>query len=236
VFETSTSQTVHMPTVREVVMTALVDPPKPRMRGWLHAGAAMASVITGIVMVTVASALGSWHAGVPTGVYAMTILALFSVSGLYHRLDWGPTGHAIMKRLDHSMIFIFIAGTYTPIAVLALPHHTAVVVLSVVWTGAGAGALLKLAWPSAPRWIGVPLYLGLGWVAAFILPDLLRGAGLAALLLIAVGGLAYTLGGIAYAFKRPDPYPATFGFHEVFHACTILAATCHYIAIWLIVL
>jgi hemolysin III len=222
-----------VPTVTELV-AALVEPAKPRMRGWLHAGAAVASVVTGVALVAVAAALRSWHAGIPTAVYAVTILGLFGVSGLYHRLTWGPTGHSVMKRLDHSMIFVFIAGTYTPIAVLALPHHTAVVVLIVVWSGAFAGALMKLVWPGTPRWVGVPIYIGLGWVAAFILPSLLRGGGVAALVLIAIGGLAYTLGGIAYAFKRPDPYPATFGFHEVFHACTIVAATCHYIAIWLI--
>jgi hemolysin III len=230
---TRPEQTEAVPTVSELV-AAFVEPVKPRMRGWLHAGAAAASVVTGVTLVAVAAALHSWHAGIPTAVYSVTILGLFAVSGLYHRLAWGPTGHAVMQRLDHSMIFVFIAGTYTPIAVLALAHHTAVVVLIVVWSGAAAGALMKLAWPGTPRWVAVPVYIGLGWVAAFILPDLLRGGGVAALVLIAVGGLAYTLGGIAYAFKRPDPYPATFGFHEVFHACTILAATCHYIAIWLI--
>jgi hemolysin III len=223
------------PTLNGVV-AALVSPSKPRLRGWLHAGAAVASIVTGVVLVVVAAGLSSWQAGIPTAVYSVTILSLFSISGLYHRRCWGPVGHSIMKRLDHSMIFVFIAGTYTPIAVLALPHHTAVRVLVIVWSGAGAGALMKLLWPSAPQWVSVPLYIGLGWVAAFIFPDLLRGAGVASLVLITAGGLAYTLGGIAYAFRRPDPFPETFGYHEVFHACTLVAATCHYVAIWLILL
>ncbi|MCW2523281.1 MAG: channel protein hemolysin family [Frankiales bacterium] len=208
---------------------------KPRMRGWLHAGAAAVSIITGVVLVVVAATVKSTPAFVSTAVYSVTIFALFGVSGLYHRLTWGPTGQAVMKRLDHSMIFVFIAGTYTPVAVLALPRSTATVVLLVVWSGACAGVLLKLSWPGSPRWVGVPLYLCLGWVAVFVLPELLRGGGTGALVLIALGGLAYTVGGLAYAFKRPNPFPATFGYHEVFHACTIVAATCHYIAIWLIV-
>jgi hemolysin III len=223
-----------VPTVTDIV--AVLTETKPRMRGWLHAGAAVTSIVTGVVLVAVAGSLKGWQAGWSTAVYAVTILALFSISALYHRVSWGPRGHAVMRRLDHSMIFVFIAGTYTPIAVLALPHRTGEIVLVVVWSGAALGVLLKMLWPAAPRWVGVPLYIALGWTAVFVLPDILHGAGAAALVLIIVGGLAYTVGGIAYATKRPNPFPATFGFHEVFHACTIVAATCHYIAIWLVLL
>ena len=224
-----------VPTVSDTV-AVVTQSAKPRMRGWLHAGAAVTSIATGVVLVAVAGSLETWQAGWSTAIYSVTILSLFTISALYHRLSWGPRGHAVMKRLDHSMIFVFIAGTYTPIAVLALPHHTGQIVLATVWSGAAAGVLLKMFWPGAPRWVGVPLYLALGWTAVFVAPDILHGAGVAALALIIVGGLAYTVGGIAYATKRPNPFPATFGFHEVFHACTIVAASCHYAAIWLILL
>jgi hemolysin III len=215
---------------------ALADlrPVKPRLRGWLHAGAAVVSVVTGAVLVAMAFALRSGGAGLATAVYSVTILSLFSVSGLYHRLEWGARGRAVMKRLDHSMIFVFIAGTYTPIAVLALPPTTRDAVLATVWSGAALGVVLKTAWPAAPRWLAVPLYVALGWVGVFVFPDLLHGGGVAALVLIIAGGVAYTLGAVAYGTKRPDPFPATFGFHEVFHACTIVAALCHYLAIWFV--
>jgi hemolysin III len=140
-----------------------------------------------------------------------------------------------MKRLDHSMIFVFIAGTYTPIAALTLPRSSAAVVLTVVWTGAVFGVLLQSAWPSAPRWLSVPCYIGLGWVAVFVMPQLLHNAGVAALVLIIAGGAIYTVGAVVYATKRPNPIPGVFGFHEVFHLCTLVAALCHYVAIWLAV-
>ena len=216
----------------EAALDAL--PVKPRMRGWLHAGAAVVSVVAGIVLVTIAWSLRGGGAALATAIYSLTIVALFTISGCYHRLDWSPHGRAVMKRLDHSMIFVFIAGTYTPIAVLATEPSTRDWVLATVWTGAVLGVGLKMFWPGAPRWVGVPLYIALGWVGVFVFPEILHGGGVAALVLIILGGVAYTLGGIAYGTKRPDPFPATFGFHEVFHACTIVAAACHYLAIWLV--
>jgi hemolysin III len=208
---------------------------KPRLRGWLHAYAAAVSIASGAVLVGVAAALRGGPAGATTSVYAATVTLLFGTSALYHRIDWGPRGHALMKRLDHSMIFVFIAGTYTPIAALTLPRSSAVLVLVAVWTGAVFGVVLQSAWPSAPRWLSVPCYIALGWVAVFVLPQLLRNAGVAALVLIAVGGIVYTIGGIVYGLKRPNPLPGVFGFHEVFHLCTLVAAVCHYVAIWLAV-
>ena len=133
------------------------------------------------------------------------------------------------------MIFVFIAGTYTPFALLAMPERTGRIVLAVVWFGALGGVLLKTSWITAPRWLSVPLYLGLGWVAVFVLPSLLRHGGVAAFVLIIAGGLLYTFGGIVYGLKRPDPWPRTFGYHEVFHLCTVVAATCHMVAVWLAV-
>jgi hemolysin III len=208
---------------------------RPRLRGWLHAYAAVASIVTGVLLVAIAAAVRGESAGATTGVYAGTVTLLFGTSALYHRRHWGPRGRAIMKRLDHSMIFVFIAGTYTPIAALTLPRPAALAVLAVVWTGALVGVVLQTAWPHAPHWLAVPCYIALGWVAIFVLPDLLRSGGVTTFVLIAAGGVVYTLGALVYAMKRPNPWPRTFGFHEVFHACTLLAALCHYVAIWLAV-
>lgn len=208
---------------------------RPRLRGWLHTYAAWVSFASGTALVAVSAARQGAAAGFATGLYSVTVTLLFGTSALYHRHPWAPRAHQVMKRLDHSMIFVFIAGTYTPIAVLALSHTAAAVVLAVVWSGAGLGVALQCGWPDAPRWLSVPCYLGLGWVAVFVLPQLLRSGGLATLLLIAFGGLVYTAGGVVYALKRPNPVPAVFGFHEVFHLCTVVAATCHYVAIWLTV-
>jgi hemolysin III len=157
---------------------------------------------------------------------------MFGVSALYHRRVWSPRGYAVMRRLDHSMIFIFIAGTYTPFAVLLLDPGPARVILAVVWGGALAGVAMKLAWPHAPRWASAPLYVALGWVAVFVLPDILHRGGVAALVLLLAGGAAYTVGAVFYALRRPYPWPTHFGHHEFFHACTLVAAICHHIAMY----
>lgn len=208
---------------------------KPRLRGYLHAFAAPVSIVCGLTLVAVAAAARGESAGVTTAIYATTVTLLFGTSALYHRLHWTPRARSLMKRLDHSMIFVFIAGTYTPIAALTLPRGAATAVLVTVWVGALFGVALQTAWPSAPRWLAVPCYLALGWVAVFVMPDLLHNAGAAALVLIIIGGVIYTIGGIVYGLKRPNPIPGIFGFHEVFHACTVVAAACHYVAIWLAV-
>jgi hemolysin III len=218
-----------------VALAMAVAELKPRLRGWLHAYAAAISIASGVVLVAVAAALRGGPAGATTGIYAATVTLLFGTSALYHRVNWGPRAHSLMKRLDHSMIFIFIAGTYTPIAALTLPRSSAGAVLTVVWTGAIFGVLLKSVWPSAPSWLSVPCYIALGWVAVFVMPQLLHNAGVAALVLIAIGGVIYTIGGVVYGLKRPNPLPDVFGFHEVFHLCTLVAAVCHYVAIWLAV-
>lgn len=181
------------------------------------------------------AALVGGIAALATSVYSVTILGLFGTSALYHRHTWNTErSRTVMKRLDHSMIFLFIAGTYTPVAVLAMDSRTARWVLAVVWVGALAGIVLKTVWPHAPAWVGVPIYIALGWVAVFVIPDMLTNGGVAALVLLLTGGLLYTVGAVFYATRRPDPWPATFGYHEFFHAATVLAAICHHVAIWLI--
>ncbi|MGV0836103.1 PAQR family membrane homeostasis protein TrhA [Mycolicibacterium thermoresistibile] len=206
---------------------------KPRARGWIHVYAAIVSVIAGATLVSVSWAVDSARAGVATLIYTATIVAMFTVSGVYHRVGWrSNTARKWMKRADHSMIFVFIAGSYTPFAMLALPEGSGTALLAIVWGGALAGVLLKMFWPAAPRWVGVPLYLLLGWVAAWFIGPITQGAGIAALVLLIVGGALYSIGGVLYALKWPDPWPATFGYHEFFHACTAVAAICHYIAMW----
>jgi len=220
------------------VPAATLNPPpaqhKPRLRGVIHYWSFLVSIAAGATLITVSAATVSATAGWATAVYGATVLGLFGVSALYHRRWWVSLRvRAWMKRLDHSMIFLFIAGTYTPFTLLAMPQPTGYVVLSIVWGGAVLGVALKLLWPHAPRWLGTPIYIALGWVAIFVVPDLLHHAGVAALVLILVGGAFYTLGAVFYATRWPNPWPRVFGHHEFFHAATVLAATAHYIAIWL---
>ncbi|GFG67138.1 UPF0073 membrane protein [Mycobacterium kubicae] len=209
---------------------------KPRFRGWIHVYSAAAAVAAGASLVAVSWALDSTKAGLGTLLYTFATIIMFTVSATYHRVNWkSETARKWMKRADHSMIFVFIAGSYTPFALLALPGHDGHVVLSVVWGGAAAGILLKMLWPSAPRWVGVPLYILLGWVAVWYTSTILHNAGVTAMVLLFVGGALYSIGGILYALRWPDPWPTTFGYHEFFHACTAVAAICHYIAMWFVV-
>jgi hemolysin III len=217
------------------VLATAVAELKPRLRGWLHAYAAIISIVTGTVLVAVVGSVRTAGTTATMAIYAATVTLLFGTSALYHRVTWSPRAHGVMRRLDHSMIFIFIAGTYTPIAVVTLSRAHAVLILSVVWAGALCGVVLQSAWPTAPRWLSVPCYLAVGWVAVFVMPQVLHHAGIAALTLIVAGGLLYSVGALMYALKRPNPWPNVFGFHEAFHTCTLLGAICHYVAIWLAV-
>jgi hemolysin III len=205
------------------------------MRGWLHLWSLVVSVAACATLIPVSAALFGGAVALATSVYSVTLLGLFGISALYHRRTWRTArSRTLMKRLDHSMIFLFIAGTYTPIIALTMEPDRAAVVLAIIWVGALAGVALKMRWPHAPSWVGVPIYLALGYVAVFVLPDLLRGGGVAALVLILTGGLLYTVGAVFYATRWPNPWPRTFGFHEFFHAATVLAAICHHVAIWLV--
>jgi hemolysin III len=206
---------------------------KPRMRGWLHTYAFFIALAAGVVLITLAATIrGGALPAISCAIYSLTLCGLFGTSALYHRRVWSPRGYAIVRRLDHSMIFIFIAGTYTPFCVLLLPHTTAIVILSVVWGGAVLGLAMNLITPDAPPWIAAPLYVALGWAAIFVLPQLARDGGMTALALLLAGGVLYTVGAACYAMRRPNPWPKTFGHHEVFHAATLLASLCQYVAVY----
>ena len=208
------------------------DVGKPRMRGWLHAYAFFVAAVAGIVLCSIAATRPGYGPLVGCAIYSLSVCGLFGVSALYHRRVWSERGYQVMRRLDHSMIFLLIAGTYTPFSVLLLPRWTAVWILAVVWGGALAGVALNLVWPHAPRWVAAPLYVALGWVAIAVLPTILHVGGVAALVLLLVGGVVYTVGAVFYALRRPNPWPTVFGHHEFFHACTLVAALCHHIGVY----
>ncbi|MFT4050940.1 MAG: hemolysin III family protein [Microbacterium sp.] len=205
---------------------------KPTWRGWIHAATFPVAIAAGIVLIALAHGTPAKWA---CAVFMISSLLLFGNSALYHRFDWGPTTKAVLKRIDHANILLLIAGTYTPIAVLALPAQRGLLLLVLVWSGALLGILFRVFWISAPRWLYVALYLLLGWAAVMYLPDLLR-VDVAMMVLVIVGGLLYTGGAIVYALKKPNPWPAHFGFHEIFHVCTVLAFLCHWTGCLLIVL
>jgi hemolysin III len=205
---------------------------KPRLRGRLHQFAFFVAIACGIVLCSIALTRPGMKPFVSTLIYSITVCGLFGTSALYHRRVWGERGYQIMRRMDHSMIFIFIAGTYTPFCVLLLPSAKATLMLSLIWGGALGGVALKTAWPHLPRWASAPLYLALGWGAVAILPDVMRHGGVACLVLLATGGVIYSVGAVFYAMRRPNPWPTVFGHHEFFHACTLVAAISHHIAIY----
>lgn len=200
----------------------------PRLRGWLHATVAPLSIAAGIVLVALA---GSPRARIACAIFALSAALLFGVSALYHRGRWSTRARQLFRRLDHANIFLIIAGTYTPFTVLLLDGTSQRILLWTVWAGALAGVAFRVLWVGAPRWLYTPVYLALGWTAVFFLPDFLAAGGVAVLVLILVGGGLYSAGGIIYALKRPNPSPRWFGFHEIFHSCTVAAYVTHYIAV-----
>jgi hemolysin III len=206
----------------------VVEAVKPRLRGVLHEAAFAVSLVTGTALVILATGT---RATVAATVYAVSVALLFGTSAAYHRGSWSPGAREVMERLDHSMIFVLIAGTYTPFALLLLEGWRQWAVFGGVWVGAVAGIVLRNVAPLRGRWLYTLLYVGLGWVAVFVLPDILREGGVAVLVLLVAGGLFYSAGAVVYARRRPDPSPRGFGFHEVFHALTLLAFVVHYIAV-----
>ena len=207
-------------------------PVKPLLRGHLHQWALVASIVTGGFLIGFAP---TGRARLAAAVYAAAVCLLYGTSALYHRKTWHTAARAVMRRLDHSMILVLIAGTYTPFALLLLTGATGTAVLLVVWLGAGVGIGMQMVWISAPRWATVPPFLVVGWVALFVMPQLLHAGGTATLVLLAVGGVLYTVGAVVYASRRPDPWPTVFGYHEVFHLLTIVAGIIFYVAVSLTV-
>ncbi|MEU3690959.1 PAQR family membrane homeostasis protein TrhA [Streptomyces narbonensis] len=208
----------------------LVEPVKPRLRGWLHAGMVPASLAAGIVLICLA---GTPQAVWACTVYSVTAWLLFGTSAVYHLGTWGQLGEAVLRRLDHANIFLIIAGTCTPLAVLLLSPAQWSILLWVVWAGALVGIAFRVLWVGAPRWSYTPCYLALGWAPVRYLPEFLHSGGVAVVSLVVIGGLLYSAGAVVYALQRPNPSPRWFGFHEVFHALTVAAFTAHYIAIFL---
>jgi hemolysin III len=209
----------------------LVEELKPLLRGWLHLVMVPLALASGIVLVSLAEGTAAKAA---CAVYAATAVALFSISALYHRRRWGRRGEAIIRRLDHSTIYLFIAGSYTPFAVLTLSGAVRIAVLSVVWSGAVLGVIFRTTWLGAPRWLLTALYLLLGWALVSVLPEFARGAGVAAFALVCVGGGLYSLGALVYGFKWPRLSPRVFGFHELFHSLVVAAFVTQYVAVSLV--
>ena len=207
--------------------------PKPRLRGRIHQVAFFASIPAGVILVLLAN--GPMATAV-AALYAVSLAAVFGSSAAYHRGRWTDRARRWMKRLDHSMIFVLIAASYTPIAVLVLGGTWEAVLLSLAWVGAVAGVTLKMAQPDGHHVIGGILYMALGWLAVIALPQLFTQLTTAEVVLMVTGGLLYTAGAIVFATKRPDPAPSTFGYHEIWHAFMVAAACCHYAMILLILL
>jgi hemolysin III len=213
-----------VPDAREII---------PRLRGRLHQHAVWVAAAAGLVLVVLAP---TGRARVAALIYGLGLCALFGASALYHRWPGSPRFKPLLRRVDHSAIFVFIAASYTPIALLVLHGETATAILAAAWLAAAAGVTLSVCWIDAPRWVQAACYVAVGWIAVAALPQLLTGAGLAPFVLFAVGGCVYSLGALVYAAQRPDPWPRVFGFHEVFHALVIAAAIVHFVAIagWVI--
>jgi hemolysin III len=201
---------------------------KPKLRGWLHAVTSPLTLAAGIVLIvlspTTATRVGS-------AIFTASALLLFTVSAVYHRGTWSPRTWMFLRRFDHANIFLLIAGSYTPFTLLMVEGATRTLLLSVVWGGATLGVLFRVFWPAAPRWLYTPLYVLLGWAAIFFADEFVASGQTAVLVLTIVGGALYTLGGLVYGFKRPDPFPSWFGFHEVFHTLTIAAFVTHYVGV-----
>ena len=202
-------------------------PERPLLRGVLHEVAFVVALLVGIAF----AAEVDGRRLVGAAVFAASAVLMLGASSLYHRRTWGPSGRLWMRRADHAGIYLLIAGTYTPIGLLCLHGTVQFVVLAVVWTGAALAIAIKLCWVAAPKWLSVFFGLTLGWVGVAAMPQLEHSAGIAAVALIGAGGIAYTVGAIVYGLRRPDPFPRVFGYHEVFHAFTLVALACQYVAI-----
>ena len=208
--------------------TAPAPTARPRFRGVVHQWSFFVALVAGVALVIWAPA---GPARTASAIYAVALAGLLGTSALYHRVTWRPPVRAWLRRLDHSMIFVLIAGTYTPFAVLVLEEPLNDVVLAGVWGGAAAGIVFTLLWVNAPKWLSAAAYIALGWFSIIAIPQITERAGAGALALLAAGGVAYTAGAVIYARRRPDPRPASFGYHEIFHVLVVVAAMTHFVAI-----
>jgi hemolysin III len=229
----SAQHPVAAPDVRDQVDGVQEEPVKPRLRGVIHQVAFFVSLASGLALILAAPTAGSTAA---MAVYAVSISCLFGTSTLFHRHTWGPVGRRRMRRADHSTIFLAIAGTYTAVAGIALSGWARTTLLCIVWIGALIGIAIRQLWLDAPKWVITVPYVTVGWAALVVLPQLWRALGPAGFTLLLLGGIAYSAGAVVYAAKRPNPVPGVFGYHEVFHACTVVGAVLHYVAIAFFVL
>jgi hemolysin III len=200
---------------------------RPLLRGVLHLLAAGAAIAGIVVLVLLADSAAGYVGG---AIFAACLVLLYTTSGVYHVVTWGPRLRNVLKRLDHSTIFLLIAGTYTPFCLALGSTAWGISILALVWSLAGAGVLLKLVWPGGPRWLSVGLYLGVGWLAVVAATELVAWFTLVPLALLLLGGVMYSLGGVVYAARRPDPFPRVFGYHEVFHAFVVAGSAVHFAA------
>jgi len=229
---TSGVPAVAVPDDTDAPMTA-EEPPKPRLRGWLHAGT-VPLLSAGIIVLICLAPTGGAKASL--AIYLACAVLLFANSATYHIGHWSAGVKAVLRRIDHSNIYLFVAGTYTPLSVMLLHGSSRVTILALIWGLAGAGVLFRTLWLKAPRWLYSAMYVVMGWAAIWWLPQFGRAGGPAIIVLVIVGGVIYSLGALVYARKWPNPSPTWFGFHEVFHSCTVAAAFCHWSAVLLTVL
>jgi hemolysin III len=198
---------------------------RPVLRGVFHLYAAIAAVAGAALLLLVANSAGAYVGG---AIFAASLVLLYGTSAAYHRITWTPLMRGLMKRLDYSMVFVLIAGTYTPFCLVVLNTAWGITMLSVIWGVAGGGALIRVAWPTAPKWLGVSLYVIVGWLALIPAWELAAWFEPSPLVLLVLGGVLYTLGGVVYAAKKPNPWPRVLGYHEVFHLLVILGSSVHY--------